>query len=247
MIVALTAYNRPDYLREVMDSIEVARRRLSPEPLFIVARVEPSPVQATLAEIIGSGRGTYVTVNDELYGHVANIRAAWEDGWAVAERFGEDFVMHLPDDILVAPDAFECAAFMRDAFRDDPQAIATSLFSRAEPQPDRWRLVAPITGWSSQGAGTWAKEWPRLTAVWEPHIEKKQRGNDPEGYRGIDRCIHEDLLYKGSRFFQVAPILSRCKHIGLENGVHTTPETFLGDSPTVWAADVEPEGPWALA
>lgn len=119
MIVSLTAYNRLDYLRDTLASIDVAAAAIYPEPTFLVARVEPSPVQAQVLDMIGSDRGTYVTLNDELLGNPLNTLAALEDAWRLANHFGEDFVLHLEDDFLLAPDALAMHTHMRDLYRYD--------------------------------------------------------------------------------------------------------------------------------
>ena len=44
---------------------------------------------------------------------------------------------------------------------------------------------------------------------------------------------------------QVIPLLSRCKHIGLLDGTHSTPENFVSDSPTRFAGEeLIPDGPF---
>jgi hypothetical protein len=246
MIVSLTAYNRPDYLSEVLASLDVAAGRVS-EPVFFAAWVDPSQHEKEVLDLLPRGRGNYITLNPERLGHVANIRQAFEKGFQLGDHVGEDFVLHLSDDIRLAPDALECAVYLRDTYRHWDVVLATTLYSAfgnasgEHPPENLWRQVRVARSWNSQGAGTWRHKWPTLAARWE--TVAKLGKTDPANYRGID--VNVESLFLRDGFWQASPWLSRVRHIGRERGVHTTETTFRADLPSLFAGDVEPKGEWS--
>ncbi len=237
MIVALTAFDRPEYLRETLQSL---REAVCAEPVILVARVEPSPVQDEVLDLIGTGRGTYVTLNEERLGHVVNVRTVFEDAFAIGERFGEDFVVWLADDLVISRDALLCTAFMRDHFRESLRVISTNLhWPGSAPGHEDYLHVSTYHGFASQGHGTWADRWPLFVEAWEPITTKMIRGIDPPGYVGIDFSIKTLLLNADHPWKHAAPDLARVRSIGYEGGMHATFETLKWDNPRVFADDVD--------
>lgn len=235
MIVSLTAHERPDTLAQVIKSLETARQHLA-EPAVLVARVEPSHHRGRILNLLNLWGGpTLVAANSRRLGLQANTLAVLTDAWAAADTYQEDFVLHLEDDLLVAPDGLRLAAWMRDQYRDSPTIPYVTLTQvHARPGPGDY-LTVTTSGWFECHVwGTWRSEWAtRLLPAW-PH-------EWPNHWAArVNETIMDGRL-------QAAPVLSRSRSIGV-TGQHCTPELHERHNPTVYAADVTvPAGPYRHA
>ncbi len=248
MIVSLTAHARPRYLEEVLDALAIADAHLD-EHVFLVVGVDPSPRLDEVLATIWSRRpkrGTYVTVNDEIKGCAGNTLLTVQEAFRVAAHFSEDYVQHLEEDFVLAPDALCLSAWIRDTYRDDPTALCGGVSTAHAATPDEY-LAVHKSGWfHCQGWSTWADRWhEKLEPAW-------RATNLPDIVLPGDVALggwaqnFNDHLLPQHNGFQVIPRLSRVKHIGLEGGLHTTPVTFERDLPRVFAADVViPNGPYS--
>jgi hypothetical protein len=236
VIVSLTAFERPRYLRETVAHLAAAASALD-EPVVVLARVEPSARVDDVLAILAPYRNIFVRVNSDRLGLQANTLAVLDWAWGVAAASGEDFVLHLEEDLLVARDGLRLAAWLRDTYRDDADAQFVSLTncgSTREALYDRtggvlltecnkvWR-----TDWFECHVwGTWRPEWDRLRAAW-PH----------EWSTHWARRVNEGVLTG----HQVLPVLSRSKSIGVV-GQHCEPHAHETHNPLVWAESVFVEG-----
>jgi hypothetical protein len=228
VVVSLTAYNRVDYLRETVDRLYAAVDAID-EPVFIVARVEPSDVQDVITSIIGGGRGTYVTVNDEKLGLQANTLAVLDDAWRVADLFREDFVLHLEDDLLISEDALQLAAWMRETYRGHKTADFVGLTNvHNEPTPEDYGEVVLTDWFECHVWGTWDYVWKnKLRPRW-PH----------EWYDHWAARVNEGDIMRN----QVIPSLSRSYSIGVY-GEHCNPDFHARHNPRIWAGQLDPIQP----
>ncbi len=214
----MTAYNRLDYLTQTMEALEEAIAYVE-EPVFLVARVEPSKVAEHVAAGIGSGmRGRYVTVNDKRLGLGENTYAALTDAWAVADRMEEDFVLHLEDDFVVSPDALRLAAFMRDYYREARDVEYVGLGGTREATDWEAPNIRYCVKFSCAGWGTWREHWENVMRPNWPHAD----GLVKEGVRS-EWAFSVDKY--GMMTKQAVPVLGRITHIGIE-GTHSTQKFY---------------------
>lgn len=236
MIAAITAYKRPEYLRAVLDSLDVAAQAILPEPTFLVARVEPSPVQNIMLDMIGSSRGTYATGNDTLLGCCWNTLAVLDDAWRVADRFEEDFVLMLEEDYVLAPDALAMHVWMREAFRGQPSTLCTGSFCRESPTYDTdFNRIIAEPNFVPQVWGTWRDRWEEIRPLWH---DRKPEDRGPVSTPGKGYYLGWDVnfdTYIMQGRTQIRPALSRVVHIGLEDGQHTTPSIYPKTLPRSFA------------
>lgn len=234
MIVALTAYRRPRYLKEVLGSLWVASLRIN-EPVYIAASVEPSPHQD---EIVALLEGAWVTRNASLLSCCWNTRQALDGAWKLAGCHGEDYVLMLEDDYVLAPDALEMHIWMREKYRDDLSVIATGSFFRERPdsEADHNRVVR-TTSFVPQVWGTWRDRWTEIRPLWH---DRKPEDRGPVStpnkgyYLGWD--VNFQTYIMGTRV-QVRPALSRVVHIGVEDGQHTTSSIYPKTLPLAFAGE----------
>lgn len=219
--MSMTAYQRPDYLISVLESLHqvegVARL-----PLHV--SVEPSAkqgeIQAALAWFEMAGHDVDVTVNEARLGCSMNTRAAVERAFA----YGHDAVLHLEEDILVGPDLLVYAEWALEQWRDDPGVMAVCCWSDAVPLRREDTAVELRDWFSPQVWAIWRDRWEDIREDWDP--DYKWGGwdwNINRRLRGPRRCAF--------------PVLSRVQHIGLDGGTHTTPESFQKDAAPEWTGD----------
>lgn len=234
MIVSLTAWKRPYYLREMLDALEVASSEID-EPLYVVTRVEPSERQDEEMALLDRGWRWRTVVNEEHLGIQRNNFAAISDAWELARLTGEDYLLGMSDDIVLAPDALRLTVWMRERYRAEREVLFTGLFSAAEPErfepggdaepPAGYLRVTKSRWFYCQGWGTWRAFWEE---DWLPNWNRE--GRDDSWDSNVNLFVMQGRV-------QALPLLSRCKHIGLLDGTHSTPETFVNDSPTRFAGD----------
>lgn len=239
MVCSLTGFNRPQYFEPVLRSIAIANAWINERVVF-TARLDPCPKTEQMLELLG----TYlpqclVVVNTETLGCAANTLAAIQDGFVWADQVSEDFVLHLEDDLELAPDAFTLAAWLRDTYRDDPDIICVGIKGMAGVvrTEDSW-LVRKAGWFGCHTWGTWRTEWVRdFVPGWENKREWQA------GYRGWDVTVNDRIM---AGRLQVLPLLSRSQHIG-ERGTFARKNSYPGSVAPDWdrSLALEPGGPYS--
>lgn len=248
MILSLTAADRPGYLAQVLTSVVGASQRCS-EDVYLVASVEPTPFARFTSEMLHPFNGVTV-VQDQRLGLQANTLAALDLAWELAELHGEDFVLHLEDDLVLAPDALECAVWMRDTFRECALSVVpfVSLTRVGDPPPadDHHRVI--LDKWFECHVwGTWRSVWeselrPAWPHAWPNHWAAIVNDGD---HRAVPDIGHEPVM-KGR--YQAQPALSRSYSIGVR-GVHCDVNAHATHNPFGdWAGTIDVlEGEWWCA
>jgi hypothetical protein len=209
-----TAYNRPHYLRETLESWSRVR---GIENTFFEFHVEPgcAEIVAVINESAISAP-VVIHINDEHLGPQANPFHAIHAGFS---RFSQpspnNFVILAEDDFIVSDDIIEYLSWARDKFAADERVIAVSS-TQFEEQPGGLSQVMLIPSWTGWVWGTWRDRWENLIAPnWTFNHE----------YGGWDWKMVR--YWCGERGYLTAvPALSRSQHIGKLGGSYTTPETF---------------------
>ena len=266
MIVSLAAYNRPQYLAEVLDALDTAITTLMSErgeATFVLASVDPSPQVTEIETVLNAGdrrKWTWMLVNEEQKGCSGNTLLAVDRAFNLAQRFDEPYVQHLEDDFVFAADSLLLSAWLRDTYLHDRSVLCTGISTAHAATPDEYWAVHKSDWFHCQGWGTWRDRWEAvLKPSWQTPMGAVAKGGWAQNFNdnafhylpaSWDTQLGGDLFGKGKgddsaivpsvngKLYQVIPRLSRVKHIGLEGGVHTTPATFERDLPKVFADDV---------
>lgn len=227
MIVSLTAFNRLDYTAEVVESLRVARARLD-EPVTLVVSLDWSEQAAEMRALL---EPDVLIEQPQRRGLQLNTRLALDRAWELADAQGDDFVLHLEDDLVLAPDALECAAWMRDRYRHDDQVGWVAL-TEVHTVPDRQEhhAVGLFSWFECHAWGTWRPMWEQFRADW-PHEWPTHWAA-----RVNDRSMFGTM--------QARPMLSRSKSIGVY-GQHCNPDFHERHNPRVYAGDLNiRDGAW---
>ncbi len=243
MIVAFTVNNRPQYLRETLDSWSKVRGIGTHTLLF---RCEPGCDEAVALCQSVDFAPALVAVNPHRYGVLGNPWAAIEHAFAIqAATVGEnpsDVVCLAEEDLTVSPDWLEFVAACQ-RYRDDPQVLGvTSYQHHARPGGLAGLGLADWSGdnyWHFWVWGTWRDRWESLIRDdWD--FTYRENGGGP-GQRGWDWRLR-NLLIVGRGMKMIAPSMARSQHIGKFGGAHCTPAQFEGLlSPSFAGLDVPPQ------
>jgi hypothetical protein len=228
MVVAFTAFRRPEYLAEVLRSWEGCR--LVRDTRFQFA-VEPSPQLQQVLDVIATFRAgqVEVIVNDKVEGVLHNP-------WLALNRAfdsGADFAVLAEDDVLVASDFLE---FMRWASKHhalNRSVLVASGHSLVGGIPDG--AVVTDRAFSGLGWGTWRNRWEAvLRDTWDHDYSSGVDGV----HAGWDWNITERVM-PATRTLQVRPVVSRTQHIGRHHGVHTDESSWPGSVVAGWQQRVK--------
>lgn len=222
MLVSLTAYNRPQYLKLVLDSLRLAGTYAS-EPFTLVVRVDPSDDTNEIVSLLSvPDLACLYTVNDRRLGLQANTYAALEDAWDFAPKLNQDFVLHAESDRFISPDAIKLSCWMRDQYRSDPSVIFTSLRGVKAFTPPHLANAVRRWDWFSTGwFGMWLSTWnDHLKPIWDHSPYDSFDWNIARRLMGWERRVDG---YRRTQdpppFYQVTPFLSRSMHLW-HHGIH---------------------------
>jgi hypothetical protein len=212
--LAFTAFNRVDYIRDVVDSWNNVRRLDNWTAHFYI---EPSPVQTFVTDAANDlDTGVVAHFNENLQGVLIN---PWN---AINNRFedGCDFVVLAEDDVVVSSDALEYLEWASEEYKDDNEILMINLFSQMggpkEDQVIRQGFFSPLI-W-----GTWRNRWETiLRDTWDKNYSS---GNPDGSEAGWDWNINRILTAK--KLQVIRPLHSRSDHIGEWGGTHMTSELF---------------------
>jgi hypothetical protein len=215
----LTAWNRPAYLRQTLESWSQVERI---GDYHVILRIDPgNPAVEATAHEFTDRLPLDVRVNEQRLGVLSNPHRALTDGFAEAE-----FVVYGEEDVLVSDDFLLYMEWAQEHFRDRPAVLAVTGTQRWW-EPREWEsentatvhtIFAP-TGW-----GTWRDRWEEVLA---PDWQFDYRN------RGWDWRINQyQLAVRGH--VVVCPSHARSQHIGLEGGVHMQAHEFPGHLCPTW-------------
>ena len=208
-IITMTASDRPKYLRQVLDALS---RCTGIEEYTLIPCIEPGneEVRQILERV--SFVETQLEFNEQRLGCAPNTFNALSRGFEAS-----DFVIHIEEDTVPAPDALTYFEHCRESYRHDAEiwTVAGYHFSPDGRKMTERSVVGRhhallrqrwFTPW---GWATWRDRFQEMAArwdfhSWDTHLNEVLRG---------DRC-------------QITPVLSRFQNIGAEGGVHVPNPTW---------------------
>lgn len=189
--LSLTAYNRPDYLRQTVDALNGCEALDQFERVFV--SIDASDQQdAVLSAVNRLKLSTIVYVHTEHLGLNANIKFALQQAFA-----GSQFNVHLEDDIVLSPDA------LRFVLWAAPQVPVVELFSRrvGEADPGSCSFHPHFNPWGWACAAEVFKRF--IEPDWELRLKQVPTW---------DLALHSVMA--ANCLQALRPHLSRSKHIG---------------------------------
>lgn len=225
MAVALTVWNRPHYLRRVLDSWEKAR---GIGDVLLDFWCDPGCDEAVAMCEAVDFAPKRIHVNPVRLGDWRNVQQAFSGAFEVAP-----YVIHSPDDNIASSDILELHAWYRDTYADDQSVIATGAGRNPDPagggpaavwrsqvmswmsgfHRDRWEMIAPyweesnatVRGWWGWMSERWC--FPGGYDILRPALSRAQDigevGNRPVVMFDwhLSKCFSED--YPPQQFYEV--------------------------------------------
>lgn len=212
--LVLTAYNRLNYLTQVMEYWDGVRGRFEWN-LFV--HLEPSDVLNKMCDIIGQhAPEAYISVNERVLGVLENPYQAFEKAFRTHE-----FVLRLEDDVVVSQDALEYVSWAAEEYRYDPEIALVQMHSMRGHGAEG--AVVRTTDFSPWNWGTWYPEWLNFIGPTWDHDYSTHNGT-PGVEAGWDWNLNTRVLPSLNKKI-IAPVQSRSEHIGVY-GTHGTPDTI---------------------
>ena len=232
--IMMTAYLRPQYLRQVLASW--ARVDGVRDVAAFSIHLDPSGRQDKMLSVIAEARGEYgldiyARVNKERLGVSVN---PVESGTAIFREHPEvDYLVLAEEDLVVANDTLRYLAWARDAFRDNPEVLAVCAHTPDNPDPaaDPAAVVLQqrFRCWIW---GTWRDRWfETLEPTWDRAYYTGTVGDQRCGFDfNIDLRVIRGLSpqFPGREFVCALPLAARSQNIGRFEGIHGHPGAYEG-------------------
>jgi len=222
-VITMAHCDRPDYTAR---SLAALRACHGVEQWTLFPRVEPGCVRTELLLRGVDWMACQVEVNPWKLGCNGATLSAFEFGFRSA-----DFVVHVEDDVELAPDALEFFLWARDAYREAPEVFSATAYNRVEalvPAGERRRV------WRRRYFHPWA--W----ATWRDRWQAIPLGLVGFGEMTWDvDLLHHWVAPRGLR--EVYPVLPRARNFGERSALHPDafpPEHYRHQHQTAdWAGD----------
>lgn len=225
----LTAYNRPEYLREVLDSWSRVRE-IDQWPLHVM--LDPSDKTDEMIDVIrSSGLRARTSINPTRFGVLKNPYVGFD---RMFNAKGYEFVFRIEDDIVVSTDILEYVTWASNRYQyDDHVAIVQAASSDpAGGSPDEVVVDGDFSPWNW---GTWRWWWNRVIGpTWD--LDYSTNNGVPGQESGWDWNLNKRVMPQ-HQLQVVRPRVSRSDSIGL-HGVHSTPSihqhmpSFVAEQPS---------------
>src|SRR6266566_1919850 len=212
--VVFTAYQRPHYLKETLDSWAHVRGISS---ISMSIFIEPSDLQDDMIQVVHESKLSLdVVLNKERLGVLVN---AWRALNFAFFQTDADFTILAEEDVIVSSDTLEYFQYQIDHYSCHDALGVCAYSGRDKGDTDKTHLSFDFSVllW-----GTWYDNW--IDCI-KDNWDKDYSTNN--GTPGVEAGWDWHLARLSKKFNRpfIHPEVSRSKHIGEFGGMHTTPET----------------------
>jgi hypothetical protein len=226
IVVAFPVWNRPHYLKRVLDSWSRVR---GVQDAILEFHCEPGCDEAVeLCKGVDFAE-SYLHVNHERLGHAGNVYSSMNNAFVVT-----DYAIQALDDMLPSTDLLELHQWHRENYRDDPTVLA---LTSGRDFPAQGGGLAPV--WRCQLIGSLSgfhrAKWDMLAARWG------------EGAANWWWWVDQEWCQKPGGYDVLFPALSRAEDIG-EFGSNPLPEPWaVTQARSCFVADPPPQQYYEVA
>lgn len=212
--LVFTAYNRPHYLEQTVDSWNQVRSLRNWNTTFFI---EPSELEDSVADAaLRLNNNVTIVTNPEKLGVLVNPFNALN----TAFLNGADFVALAEDDVVVSQDVLEFFEWSSQEYATVRSVLCLNAYSRIggpkANQITREAKFSPLV-W-----GVWRDRWEsHLRDTWDKDYST---GNPDGSEAGWDWNINR--IIAANELSVLKPLQSRSDHIGEYAGTHMTPDLF---------------------
>jgi hypothetical protein len=222
----LTAYNRPDYLKPVIESLTKVRGW---EDWHVVFRIEPSPVLPQILELVSTFIGSIrtstsfeVIVNPERYGV---LRHPWVAFDTLFNEENFDYVLRSEDDLIHGQDILEYHKWASVEYKSDSEIGIVGGF--ADDYRDHSAVRRVLGLGTPLLIGTWKNRWNEVFREnWDFDYST---GTQEMPSSGWDVHLNHRVMPPRG-LHAILPLHTKCEHIGVY-GAHSNPSVFFAQPP----------------
>jgi ADP-heptose:LPS heptosyltransferase len=199
-IITMVLFNRPDYTKQVLAALKQCS---GIKDYLILLHIEPGNKRVVeLARSIDFAQ-FHITLNRKRLGIGRNTYLAWQHGFSKA-----DFLIHLEDDTVPAPDCLRYMEYCREAYCDNHSIFSISAYNQSYCHPSQYYHLSRRSTYTCWIVGIWRNRWNWIKHNWNP---------DPNRYG-------EYMAKHLAKFdlYEVYPLLSRTQNVGAQHGVHVS-------------------------
>lgn len=207
--ISLTCFRRPDYLSEVIASLD--------KSLFY-SKIDVSKI-TLYASIDGDNKEVVELINNidfipkNITQNIPNIGCNRNTFEAIDRAIiHSDYVLHLEDDTVLSEDAIEYFLYMFNKYKDNNRVICVGGYNKTDSLNIN-DLYTSFTEnfFSCWGCGFWSHKWSIFQKGWTNQMAVM----NPQSW---DSYLQENLFASGQKYQQVRPIVSRVQNIGARLG-----------------------------
>jgi glycosyltransferase involved in cell wall biosynthesis len=222
-VICIVAYNRPNYLRQVLSHLAAAEGIEKHTTYFSIEPSDSGVVE--LAQSFAASKQNIVHVNDQVLGCHANIQRAMKAAFELG-----DFVVLVEDDIILAQDSLQWLSFARKTYANDPSVFSVSTygdschvgdschFEQSSVGKDMNFALAKRRHFTPWGWGLWRDRFEEFAdnyVGWDMQMNFQVDMAD-----AISGTVDHSRPGLRQDRFEVFPVLSRSNNIGLDAGIH---------------------------
>lgn len=224
--IVLTAFDRPHYLQQVVESWLDVR---GTESWDFIASIEPSTFEIqNKTRMLFEAMDRYTEFADFSVRINEKVQGVLEHPWMCFQGLFDlgdyEFVVRAEDDLLVSSDILEYFSWAAETYADDAEILTVNAFTKEEGPQDRARRSPRFNPWVW---GTWQDRWiDTIGPTWD-HDYSTYNGH-PGNESGWDWNLDTRVMPK-LELQSLYPTASRAQNIG-EHGVHGTPSNLVRTS-----------------
>ncbi len=242
-IITLSLFNRPQYTVKVLTALAACKGVDQYTIVPVIDQMRNSNNQQVMREIlIEFFKNTPLKIDSprfhqEPVGCNNNIYTCLNTGFLFT-----DFVIHLEDDILLAPDALEYFEWANTTYRDNKSVFTVDVYNNEALTVDEVKThshtVCRAQSFKPWGWATWIDRWENIKEHWQFGFEPRTIDGVKFEGGGWDVAMKKALRKDRLRIY---PKLARSYNIGAQQGAHTPSEEFHWAKHKVewWAGNVE--------
>lgn len=241
-IITLSLFNRPKYTIQVLDNLALCRGIQDYRVIPIIDVLPNSNNVEVMYEILQKyliSKKLNIDaprIPDRNLGCNLAIYTCLNTGFLFT-----NYLIHIEDDILLAPDALEYFEWANKQYKDNKSVFTVDTYNNLASQGVQstdYQTVSRAKSFKPWGWATWIDRWEEIKDLWQFGFEPRTiNGTKFEG-GGWDLCMKKVL--RGDRY-RIYPNLARCINIGAEQGAHTPSPEFHWAKHTVknWAGNTK--------
>lgn len=200
-VITMTAWRRPEYTRQVIDSL---KNCIGFEEYVLLPTIEPG--YQDVSELFANIPNCDVVINDTRLGCATNTLKALQRGFEIS-----DFVIHLEDDTVPGVDSLKYLEWAYNTYKDDKQVFSVTAYNRIRDidkiDPQNYFTSYRQKRYTVWMWGTWIDRFEEMSKKWD--------------FESWDTNINEKIR---ENRYEMCPTVPRSQNIGEHLGTHVTPD-----------------------